>query len=42
VLGDVDCCWNNGSKTKLLFGYLEYLAMDVGYLAMNVGIISEE
>ena len=28
VLGDVDCYCNNGSKSKLLFGYLEYLAMD--------------
>ena len=35
LLEDVDCCRNYGNKTKLLFGNLVYLAMDVG-------IISEE
>ncbi len=45
ILEDVDCCHDNGSKTKLLSGYLVYLAMLFGYLvylAMYVGIIGKE
>ena len=45
LLEDVDCCHDNGSMTKLLSGYLVYLAMlyrYLVYLAMDVGIIGKE
>ena len=45
LLGEVDCCHDNGSMTKLLSGYLVYLAMlsrYLVYLAMDIGIIGKE